>query len=775
MARCENLSKFQDPQFIRTYLKSEPSKSPRENNILLDFTEKYSILAKNENIIVSKYVNSWQTAFTKTFTENCTAVKILNFEINHQIVNFIAAGFQTGWVKFYLLEGQEIAKKWIAQGEVLAIKENEDSVDFTYKLEFASVSKNELYNFLRTGKASLALQKASNQEYSSLNSDSLPLQKLAFNDEINAVSVTPSKQDTIFDQLLTASIIGGPDAIISPEPMSFEKCQIAKNDSLLNFNVVFPREAPSVSENITVKGVTNLISSFWGSKPVEPEPEIVIEKPLPPSSDKLQQRQNVEDFKRHGQRLVSNGKYSVLSDSLGRVWLVDNKEKCVCRCWKGYRAAQAAFLTNSILAILAPVRNIVEIWPLFGQRIAAFNVAPETHIISTTISLEKQVFLFSMESGELKELRVNEAEINASLCSGEEALFRALKKSVKQHVVTGKNLLELTQKFEKVDRERQKELLDIVITNLPNSTESTLVDLENFVLELDGDYKEIFEKLKLFKNYASCKTVELRKSVNFGENLGFTSFYNNDNDDLSDFIFSGIGDENWKHHDDYCTRDRFYKFICGNMVFENCEPDSILARNLRMYVDIQNVDYSRLSASRNVQNAMIITKLLVSHMEEDLLDSTSEKLRIFYSRAQDTLKLKTLPNIGEEITIGFLGKHSFEEIISKWMAINFEDQIEIPWFSPQNKLRFAGLVSYELAKLYASSQKLNHIVNAVSILKNPTMIRKFENESIGYSTELAELIFRHFFVERVLEINVMIERVGHRPPIGQINFKLVYF
>ena len=122
--------------------------------------------------------------------------------------------------------------------------------------------------------------------------------------------------------------------------------------------------------------VGSIISSFWGGgKKKATEDSIKIEQPEAPSQESTQDRQVIYDLKRSGAKIVTRNNFSVVSDNLGRVWLLDNREKCITRVWKGYRNAQVEFLSDSIITILAPLRNIIEVWPLYGPRISAFNVA----------------------------------------------------------------------------------------------------------------------------------------------------------------------------------------------------------------------------------------------------------------------------------------------------------------------------------------------------------------------------------------------------------------
>ncbi|KAA0148265.1 hypothetical protein FNF29_06801 [Cafeteria roenbergensis] len=81
-----------------------------------------------------------------------------------------------------------------------------------------------------------------------------------------------------------------------------------------------------------------------------------------------------------GQLVVSpGGRLAAVADSLGRVAVLRCSDQVVCRLWKGYRAAQVAWLRSPDgelrLAVYTPKRRCLELWPpLCGSRVAAVRV-----------------------------------------------------------------------------------------------------------------------------------------------------------------------------------------------------------------------------------------------------------------------------------------------------------------------------------------------------------------------------------------------------------------
>lgn len=98
-------------------------------------------------------------------------------------------------------------------------------------------------------------------------------------------------------------------------------------------------------------------------------------------------------------------KLSVVTDSLGRIALLDNRKGIVVRLWKGYREAQCSFLqvpdeertktskghkkrTATFLIIYTPKKGTVEIWALQqGPRIVAFTASKCSRLLYNNYSL----------------------------------------------------------------------------------------------------------------------------------------------------------------------------------------------------------------------------------------------------------------------------------------------------------------------------------------------------------------------------------------------------
>ena len=91
--------------------------------------------------------------------------------------------------------------------------------------------------------------------------------------------------------------------------------------------------------------------------------------------------------------LSPGGVLAVATDNFGRVLLLDTRRKVISRMWKGYRDAQCGWIQckeegqtrdGLFLAIYAPKRGILEIWPAqAGSRVAAFTVGKGARLLHT--------------------------------------------------------------------------------------------------------------------------------------------------------------------------------------------------------------------------------------------------------------------------------------------------------------------------------------------------------------------------------------------------------
>ncbi|KAK9085684.1 hypothetical protein Sjap_026095 [Stephania japonica] len=147
----------------------------------------------------------------------------------------------------------------------------------------------------------------------------------------------------------------------------------------------------------------------------------------------------LKDHPRKGEKLTLSpgGTLAAITDSLGRVLLLDTQALVVVRIWKGYRDANCLFMEMLVnkdtassstpvaehsksdyclcLAIHAPRKGIIEVWQMrIGPRLVAIKCAKGSKILQPTSKLGSssvspsfvplEVFLLNGDSGQLSVL-----------------------------------------------------------------------------------------------------------------------------------------------------------------------------------------------------------------------------------------------------------------------------------------------------------------------------------------------------------------------------------
>lgn len=150
----------------------------------------------------------------------------------------------------------------------------------------------------------------------------------------------------------------------------------------------------------------------------------------------------LKDPPRKGEKITLSptGTLAAITDSLGRILLLDTKALVVVRLWKGYRDASCLFMETLVtkdkassstyyeytksdyclcLAIYAPRKGIIEVWKMrTGPRLHALQCPKGSRILQPSIRhissapssyIPLEVFLLNGDSGQLSVL-------NRSVC-----------------------------------------------------------------------------------------------------------------------------------------------------------------------------------------------------------------------------------------------------------------------------------------------------------------------------------------------------------------------
>nr|CAD7257648.1 unnamed protein product [Timema shepardi] len=226
-----------------------------------------------------------------------------------------------------------------------------------------------------------------------------------------------------FDHLMTASICGGFNTWYRSSAPQNSLIVATGSRPFIGFHYALEGEAPLVMTDVA-KAVANKLKSTIG----QALPGWLLGVTRSSSSDKVKEKVMMEpaeqmgcrfglcDVLRHGDRIVmapSRG-LSVVSDSLGRVILIDNKKGVAVRMWKGYRDAQCGWLevqedvkrhhrtsngsvtrassqyprTALFLVIFSPKKGLIEIWTMQqGSKVAMFTASKSGRLLYTNYGL----------------------------------------------------------------------------------------------------------------------------------------------------------------------------------------------------------------------------------------------------------------------------------------------------------------------------------------------------------------------------------------------------
>ncbi|GAB4846575.1 hypothetical protein Ancab_025582 [Ancistrocladus abbreviatus] len=211
------------------------------------------------------------------------------------------------------------------------------------------------------------------------------------------------------------------DAVISAFRLSEDK-----NRSLVG--AILSKVVPATFS--TIASVSKLI---WRSDPTSPKKS----EPKPQPFARASPLTCLKDPPRKGEKLTlsPSGTLAAVTDSLGRILLLDTQALVVVRLWKGYRDASCLFMEMLVskdseaststyhergksdyclcLAIHAPRKGIVEVWQMrTGPRLLAIRCANGSKILQPTYRfglstassssyVPLEVFLLNGDSGQL--------------------------------------------------------------------------------------------------------------------------------------------------------------------------------------------------------------------------------------------------------------------------------------------------------------------------------------------------------------------------------------
>eukprot|EP01064_Diplonema_japonicum_P038564 TRINITY_DN9388_c0_g1_i1.p1 TRINITY_DN9388_c0_g1~~TRINITY_DN9388_c0_g1_i1.p1 ORF type:complete len:1224 (+),score=204.50 TRINITY_DN9388_c0_g1_i1:2928-6599(+) len=169
-----------------------------------------------------------------------------------------------------------------------------------------------------------------------------------------------------------------------------------KQPAVAAFNVTFEiATASHLAKDAAKKAFsmmkTTFSSTLWGEAKEENTPIVL------PKSIKVTPSFLWSDDKREVEKVVPDitGRYVAITDTLGRITVMDTKMFVVVKMLKGYRDASVVWLSNSnhpdratgVFLVHLPLRGAVEAWKVSKQkRLAAIKVGYECSLLQTSSS-----------------------------------------------------------------------------------------------------------------------------------------------------------------------------------------------------------------------------------------------------------------------------------------------------------------------------------------------------------------------------------------------------
>ncbi|KAG2642725.1 rab3 GTPase-activating protein non-catalytic subunit-like [Panicum virgatum] len=354
----------------------------------------------------------------------------------------VAVGTDTGWLLFYSLAGDLLHKQSIYPSKILKLnfrerKENawEDSGSDELSVVFPGVIARfdgaDLQNILQKSfqdvKSRLWKDKFEEEDTEHEGSfGKIPFQiwnVSKFGSCADAAIVglmPPPLLELQSSQRHYCAITVGEDAVVSAYRLSEDRSRSIVG-AILSRGVA-----------ATFSTISSLSKILWRSEPSPPKKSW----PKPQSFAKTSPLTCLKDSPRKGERLTlsPSGTLAAITDSLGRILLLDTHALVAVRLWKGYRDASCLFVEMLLnkdkassstmhmeytksdyclcLAIHAPRKGIIEVWKMrTGSRLLTIPCPKGSRILQPSARLSSsfsyaplEVYLFNGDSGQLSVL-----------------------------------------------------------------------------------------------------------------------------------------------------------------------------------------------------------------------------------------------------------------------------------------------------------------------------------------------------------------------------------
>ena len=334
------------------------------------------------------------------------------------LADVFAVGFTSGFLRIYSQDGLLLLEQQLHEEPVRKIRcftschamgtnprvpaSDQESILLLYSSSVVCISGSALAASCRSG-----LEAGESGGISS----GVEHKKWRFEDtrEVNDIAYLGVIVPSLFDHLQDACVLGGFEQRVRGVTAPEEQFLACGDTPMFGFYLINDQNSLNVTEIVAevatrVKSaVSARITSAGGwlgfghheqgnsgakEEAKKRQPRILRPIGIPLSS-------NISDSPRkiNSLSLSPRGVLAVATDNFGRVLLLDTRRKVVSRLWKGYRDAQCGWIQcreegegreGLFLAIYAPKRGILEIWPAqSGGRVGAFTIGKGARLLHT--------------------------------------------------------------------------------------------------------------------------------------------------------------------------------------------------------------------------------------------------------------------------------------------------------------------------------------------------------------------------------------------------------
>ncbi|KAM4771924.1 rab3 GTPase-activating protein non-catalytic subunit [Rhinophrynus dorsalis] len=343
----------------------------------------------------------------------------------------IVVGFTTGYVRFYTESGVLLLAQLLNEDPVLQLKcrtyevprhpgvtEQHEEMSILYPSAVVTIDGFSLFQSLRACRNQVARATASGSE--NVQPPPLAYKKWGLQDvdtivdhaSVGVMALSP------FDQMKTASVLGGFNAAIKSSPPTMSQYITVGSNPFTGFffalegstQPLLSHVALAVASKLT-SALFNAASGWLGWKNKQEEEPQQKQKPKVEPATPLAVRFGLPDSRRHGESISLSpcNTLAAVTDDFGRVILLDVGRGVSIRMWKGYRDAQIGWMqivedlheresekghysslgstqgpsrVAQFLVIYAPRRGILEVWSTQqGPRVGAFNVGKHCRLL----------------------------------------------------------------------------------------------------------------------------------------------------------------------------------------------------------------------------------------------------------------------------------------------------------------------------------------------------------------------------------------------------------